>query len=186
MKTTLVIIQIIGAVATLFILPRIKQVKLFKVAIFAVFVILASCSNKKGEAIRLDTIRIELNICDSPFNAIPNDTLSDVKAFKLALDVLNNVSVNALGIYYILETSIVVPVGKYIIDDDMEWGEATIKIKQPDITTQSVVEGMVVDVKSEMNLNHFSYWNSKVKEPTPAKVFYDTLSNEELEILKTI
>jgi len=71
---------------------------------------------------------------------------------------------------------------------DKGWGMDGLMMKRirPHITTQSVVEGMVVDVKSSINLNHFSYWNSKVKEPTPATVFYETLSEEELEILKTI
>jgi hypothetical protein len=71
---------------------------------------------------------------------------------------------------------------------DKNWGMDGLSMKRirPYITTQSVVEGMVVDVKSSINLNHFSFWNSKVKEPTPAKVFYDTLSDEELEILKSI
>ena len=71
---------------------------------------------------------------------------------------------------------------------DKNWGMDGLSMKRirPHITTQSVVEGIVVDVKSSINLNHFSYWNSKVKEPTPAKVFYDTLSDEELEILHTI
>ena len=71
---------------------------------------------------------------------------------------------------------------------DKNWGMDSLSMKRirPYVTTQSVVEGIVVDVKSECNLNHFSYWQSKVKEPTPAKAFYDTLSDEELEILKSI
>jgi len=71
---------------------------------------------------------------------------------------------------------------------DKGWGMDGLMMKRirPHITTQSVVEGMVVDVKSSCNLNHFSYWQSKVKEPTPATVFYETLSDEELEILRTI
>ena len=71
---------------------------------------------------------------------------------------------------------------------DKDWGMDSLAMKRirPYVTTESVVEGMVVDVKSDCNLNRFSYWNSKVKEPTPAKVFYDTLSDEEFEILQTI
>ena len=71
---------------------------------------------------------------------------------------------------------------------DKGWGMDGLMMKRirPYVTTQSVVEGLVCDVKSDCNLNRFSYWNSKVKEPTPAKVFYDILSDEELEILHTI
>lgn len=71
---------------------------------------------------------------------------------------------------------------------DKNWGMDGLMMKhiRPHITTQSVVEGMVVDVKSDRNLNRFSYWNSKVKEPTPAKVFYDILSEEELKILNEL
>lgn len=71
---------------------------------------------------------------------------------------------------------------------DKGWGMDGLMMKRirPHITTQSVVEGMVVDVKSVCNLNHFSYWASKIRQETPATVFYEMLSDEELEILHTI
>ena len=71
---------------------------------------------------------------------------------------------------------------------DKNWGMDGLCMKRirPHITTQSVVEGMVVDVKSDVNLNRFSYWQSKIRQETPATVFYEMLSDEELEILHTI
>ena len=71
---------------------------------------------------------------------------------------------------------------------DKGWGMDGLMMKRirPHITTQSVVEGIVVDVKSSCNLNHFSYWSSKIRQETPATVFYEMLSDEELEILHTI
>lgn len=71
---------------------------------------------------------------------------------------------------------------------DKDWGMDGMMMKRirPYVTTTSVVSGLVCDVKTSTNLNHFSYWNSKVKETTPAKVFYDTLSEEELKILNDL
>ena len=71
---------------------------------------------------------------------------------------------------------------------DKNWGLDGLAMKRirPYVTTQSIVEGKVFDIKTRESLNHFSYWNSKIRQETPATVFYETLSEEELEILKTI
>ena len=71
---------------------------------------------------------------------------------------------------------------------DKGWGMDGLMMKRirPYVTTQSIVEGKVFDIKTRESLNHFSYWNSKIRQETPATVFYETLSDEELEILKTI
>ena len=92
------------------------------------------------------------------------------------------------GVCRTIHRSILDKVDWAICNADKGWGMDGLIMKRirPHITTQSVVEGMVVDVKSDVNLNRFSYWQSKIRQETPATVFYEMLSEEELEILKTI
>ena len=51
--------------------------------------------------------------------------------------------------------------------------------------TKAKVEGMIVDVKTNDNLNSFRIWSKRLPEVNPQE-FYDILSEEELEILKSL
>jgi hypothetical protein len=56
----------------------------------------------------------------------------------------------------------------------------------PHIQTRTVVSGVVVDLKTQENLNKFSYWQSKLHEECDPKIFYDILGDEEKLILDTL
>ena len=51
--------------------------------------------------------------------------------------------------------------------------------------TKAKVEGMIVDVKTNDNLNRFNIWSKRLPEVNPQE-FYNILSEEELEILKSL
>jgi len=51
--------------------------------------------------------------------------------------------------------------------------------------TRATVEGMIVDVKTDKNLNSFRIWSKRLQEVDPQE-FYRILSKEELEILNSL
>ena len=51
--------------------------------------------------------------------------------------------------------------------------------------TKATVEGMIVDVKTDKNLNSFRIWSKRLQEVDPQE-FYRILSKEELEILNSL
>jgi len=51
--------------------------------------------------------------------------------------------------------------------------------------TRAMVEGMIVDVKTDKNLNSFRIWSKRLPEVDPQE-FYRILSKEELEILNSL
>lgn len=69
-------------------------------------------------------------------------------------------------------------------DVEKNWGMDAIASKtfSKYAKERTVIDGMVVDVKSRVNLNSFNIWGKRL--PTvPAKEFHDILSEEELQIL---
>lgn len=57
---------------------------------------------------------------------------------------------------------------------------------KPYVKSQYIVQGMVTDVKTAVNLNHIDFWLKRVKTLTAPGLFYDYLSERELEILNTL
>ena len=74
---------------------------------------------------------VAIDLCYPPFNAIPNDSISDVDAFRLASEVISNLKVvngdSSMNIVLNL------PVGHYILDDDVDFKDAEVRIKMPSI-----------------------------------------------------
>ena len=74
---------------------------------------------------------VAIDLCYPPFNAIPNDSISDVDAFRLASEVISNLKVvngdSSMNIVLNL------PVGHYILDDDVDFKDAEVRIKTPPI-----------------------------------------------------
>ena len=56
----------------------------------------------------------------------------------------------------------------------------------PYVRSMSFAEGAVVDVKTRDNMNHITFWASKLKPLPSADIFYDYLSEQELKILHTL
>jgi hypothetical protein len=105
----------------------IKQLLLF-VSLF----MLVSCSKQDKEPYEFKQfdVNVEINICDPPFYAIGDDTISDAKAIKLALDVVRNIKANTQqNIYYNIKTSLIVPGGNFIIDESIDFADDTLLFK---------------------------------------------------------
>jgi hypothetical protein len=60
------------------------------------------------------------------------------------------------------------------------------KTIRPYVHSMAFAEGAVCDIKTESNMNRISFWASKIKTTVPSNVFTDYLSEQELEILKTL
>ena len=72
-------------------------------------------------------------------------------------------------------------------DVEKNWGMDAIASKNlaKYSITRAKVEGTIVDVKTDVNLNSFRIWSNRLPE-VPAEEFYRILSEEELEILKSL
>ena len=72
-------------------------------------------------------------------------------------------------------------------DVEKNWGMDAIASKTlaKYTETRATVEGMIVDVKTDKNLNSFRIWSKRLPEVDPQE-FYRILSKEELEILKSL
>ena len=57
---------------------------------------------------------------------------------------------------------------------------------QPYVKSQSIVQGMVTDVKSSVNLNRIDGWLKRANDKCSPELFYNYLSEKELEILKML
>lgn len=60
------------------------------------------------------------------------------------------------------------------------------KTIRPYVHSMAFAEGAVCDVKTRDNMNHITFWASKIKETVPSNLFTDYLSEQELKILKTL
>ena len=72
-------------------------------------------------------------------------------------------------------------------DVEKNWGMDAIASKTlaKYSATKAKVEGMIVDVKTDKNLNSFRIWGNRLPSVDPQE-FYRILSKEELEILKSL
>ena len=70
---------------------------------------------------------------------------------------------------------------------ERSWGMDAIanKVFLQFANSKSVVEDMIVDVKTRDNLNSFRIWSKRLPQEDPQR-FYDILSDEELKILKAL
>lgn len=59
-------------------------------------------------------------------------------------------------------------------------------IIRPHVITTSLVDGMVVDVKTALNMNSFGFWNNKPNEEVKEEIFLNGLSQEERDIINDI
>ena len=74
-----------------------------------------------------------------------------------------------------------------ICPTEKNWGMDAIMDQaiKPYWQTRVFVDGVVVDVKTRFNLNHFTVWGNRLPV-VDSQEFYKLLSEEELEILKTL
>lgn len=79
----------------------------------------------------LPTPTVAINLCSPPFNAIPNDSISDIDAFRLASDVIGNIKAECGETP--MNITLNIPVGYYILDDSIDFKDAKVRIKTPPI-----------------------------------------------------
>jgi len=65
-----------------------------------------------------DTTSLTINVCEPPYNAVPDDTISDIAAFQLAVDVIQSLKIE--NIFDSLDVRLIVPPGTYIFDEDFD------------------------------------------------------------------
>jgi len=75
---------------------------------------------------------VYLNVCDPPFNAIPNDTLSDADAFVLAVDVLGSIRIKP-ELFDSTMIYLKIPQGHYIIDKSIDINGSNLEYETPSI-----------------------------------------------------
>ena len=89
--------------------------------------ILAGCQDKaKVSMPEVNDIRIEINVCDPPYNAVPDDTIPDTEAFQLAMDVMKSLKSN--NIFNKISPVLIVPPGDYIIDKSLKNDRVTMEL----------------------------------------------------------
>ncbi len=99
-----------------------------------------------------EIIRIGINVCDSPFYANGNDTLSDAKSFDMAVKVLSNIrQFTDKSIFYKVEMYLYVPEGTYIIDNDADFKGAKIDLIPSFGCFQIKGTGIIIQ---DMNINY--------------------------------
>ncbi len=86
-------------------------------------------------------------------------------------------------------------VSKYVLDQcdwtlwtqERNWGMDAIALKtiKKYERTRTRIDGMIVDVKTRVNLNSYRIWGKRLPRANPQE-FYYILSAEELKILKTL
>jgi glycosyltransferase involved in cell wall biosynthesis len=71
---------------------------------------------------------------------------------------------------------------------DSSWGMDGDCLKSilPFVETKAVVDGVCVDVKTEQSLNKITMWLQKIPALSDPKIFYNTLSPEEKQLLNEI
>ncbi len=74
---------------------------------------------------------VAINLCSPPFNAIPNDSLSDIEAFRLASEVIGNIRAECGETP--MNITLNIPAGYYILDDSIDFKDAKVRIKTPPI-----------------------------------------------------
>ncbi len=63
-----------------------------------------------------DTTSLTINVCEPPYNAVPDDTISDIAAFQLAVDVIQSLKLE--NVFDSLDVRLIIPPGRYIFDKD--------------------------------------------------------------------
>jgi hypothetical protein len=120
-------------------------------------VILTGCTshdlpeNRTHQA-EVRTMQIEINVCDSPYNAIPDDTISDANAFQLAMDVIK--SLKTIAPFDSIMPVLIVPPGSYIIDRSLKNENVTVDFIPRFGTLQLKGNGIQI---SNMTFNYRHY-----------------------------
>ena len=92
-----------------------------------------------------------------------------------------------LGVCRTIHSRVIKQVGE-LWTSDRNWGMDSDNAKNvaPFIKSRVVVEGEVYDIKTSESLNKFTLWYGKLKTAYSPKEFYDSLSEEELTLLKSL
>ena len=96
---------------------------------------------------------------------------------------------SVIGVCRVIHRSVLDKVDWKLCNVDKNFGMDGIMLKniRPHITTRAIVDGMVVDVKSAINLNSITFWATKARGVTlPNDTFYNILSEEEIKVLNTL
>jgi hypothetical protein len=93
-------------------------------------------------------------------------------------------STQILGVARTLSARLVKETG-VVWPEDKSWGMDAVCARSIGRYVQSIafVDGMVTDIKNCESLNKFSMWNGRIDALTPSRVFYETLSEDELRLL---
>lgn len=96
-------------------------------------------------------------------------------------------STQILGVARTLSARLVKETG-VVWPEEKSWGMDAICSRSIGRYVKSIafVDGVVVDCKSAESLNKFSMWNGRIEGVTPARVFYEMLSEEEIRLLIAI
>lgn len=84
-------------------------------------------SENRTHGVEVRTMRLEINVCDSPYNAIPDDTISDADAFQLAMDVIKSIKTSTP--FDTIMPVLIVPPGNYIIDKSLKNERVIVELK---------------------------------------------------------
>lgn len=102
--------------------------------------------------------------------------------------LLHFVSPKILGVCKTIKIDIIRALGGNICTNGKSWAmDASMhKNISPRVKTSAIVDGVVCDVKSSKSLNRFTFWLGKLRNHINPKLFYDTLSEEEMHQLKRV
>lgn len=89
-----------------------------------------------------------------------------------------------LGVARCISANIIKQVGR-LWTRDKSWGMDGDCMRNilPYVKTKTIVEGKIVDVKTQDNLNKFSFWMGKTNNRISPQEFYEFISEEEKQIL---
>ena len=105
-----------------------------------------------------------------------------------------------MGSLYLLKHTSALGQGKCIhksIMDKLDWvpykqgidfgmNTALARAMQPYVIKGIEINGPITDVKTRTNMNSIRVWARKIQQPTPSEVFYNYLSQQELDLLERI
>jgi len=95
---------------------------------------------------------------------------------------------NPLGVGRCIHASIMDKIGwqPYTYDKNYGMDAVLTKAVSTYIHKSREIKGPIVDVKTRVNMNSIRIWARKVEIPTPSEVFYNFLSQPELDLLERI
>jgi len=93
-----------------------------------------------------------------------------------------------LGVCRCIHRRIIDKVGGVLWNKADSWGMDGIALRniRPHVKKWKIVDGIVVDVKTSINLNKYTFWTSRTDGLCPPEIFYNIMGEEEKKILNEI